>query len=120
MASPFITGPLVPVGMLNLIRASLGILPDSTFPENALAIEIAGAHLDRFFQMHLELKLILIPPFVRSVFICRVCQNVRPALEDHANDAERHAHVRNVEDHWAGRYTSRQPGFVGSVKWYWM
>jgi hypothetical protein len=23
--------------MLNLIRASLGILPDSTFPENALA-----------------------------------------------------------------------------------
>src|SRR5215471_7673068 len=37
MVSPFITGPLVPVGMLNLIRASLGILPDSTFPENALA-----------------------------------------------------------------------------------
>src|SRR5215510_10831746 len=37
MASPFITGPLVPVGILNLIRASLGILSDSTFPENALA-----------------------------------------------------------------------------------
>ena len=54
------------------------------------------------------------------MFICRVRQNVRPALEDHANDAERHAHARNVEDHWAGRYTSRQPGFVGSVKWYWM
>ena len=31
------TGPLVPVGILNLIRASLGIPPDSTFPENALA-----------------------------------------------------------------------------------
>ena len=31
------TGPLAPVGILNLIRASLGIPPDSTFPENALA-----------------------------------------------------------------------------------
>jgi hypothetical protein len=30
------TGPLAPVGTLNLIRASLGIPPDSTFPENAL------------------------------------------------------------------------------------
>src|SRR5215468_11452492 len=37
MASPFMTGPLAPVGILNLIRASLGIPPDSTFPENALA-----------------------------------------------------------------------------------
>jgi len=31
------TGPLAPVRILNLIRASLGIPPDSTFPENALA-----------------------------------------------------------------------------------
>jgi hypothetical protein len=31
------TGPLAPVGILNPIRASLGIPPDSTFPENALA-----------------------------------------------------------------------------------
>jgi hypothetical protein len=30
------TGPLVPVGILNPIRASLGIPPDSTFPGNAL------------------------------------------------------------------------------------
>jgi hypothetical protein len=30
------TGPLAPVGILNPIRASLGIPPDSTFPENAL------------------------------------------------------------------------------------
>jgi hypothetical protein len=37
MASPFMTGPLAPVGILNPIRASLGIPPDSTFPENALA-----------------------------------------------------------------------------------
>jgi hypothetical protein len=36
MASPFMTGPLAPVGILNPIRASLGIPPDSTFPENAL------------------------------------------------------------------------------------
>lgn len=54
------------------------------------------------------------------MFICRVRQNVRPALEDHANDAERHAHVHNVEAIGPARYTSRQPGFVGSVKWYWM
>ena len=36
------TGPLVPVGILNLIRASLGIPPDSTFPENALAYPVGG------------------------------------------------------------------------------
>src|SRR5215470_8386383 len=36
MASPFMTGPPVPVGILNPIRAFLGIPPDSTFPENAL------------------------------------------------------------------------------------
>ena len=35
------TGPLVPVGILNLIRASLGIPPDSTFPENALGVMMA-------------------------------------------------------------------------------
>ena len=28
--------------MLNLIRASLGILPDSTFPENALDCGLVG------------------------------------------------------------------------------
>ena len=37
------TGPLVPVGILNLIRASLGIPPDSTFPENALALDLRKA-----------------------------------------------------------------------------
>jgi hypothetical protein len=35
----------------------------------AIAIEIAGAHFDRFFQMHLEIKLILIPPFGGSISV---------------------------------------------------
>ena len=34
--------PLVPVGILNPIRASLGIPPDSTFPENALGVAGGG------------------------------------------------------------------------------
>jgi hypothetical protein len=38
LASPFMTGPLVPVGILNLIRAYLGIPPDSAFPENGLVL----------------------------------------------------------------------------------
>ena len=41
MASPFVTGPLVPAGILNPIRASLGILPDSTFPQNALVLDLS-------------------------------------------------------------------------------
>src|SRR5262252_8133208 len=45
MASPFMTGPLAPAGILNLVRASSGISPDSTFPENALGYRFCSRRL---------------------------------------------------------------------------
>src|SRR5258706_9631041 len=47
-ASPFMTGPFVPVGILNPIRAVVGIpIIDSTFSSNALGF-VVGRLLDAF------------------------------------------------------------------------